>query len=64
MNLVSLDQWPESKEHGKAVKRILHGSIEFEDGHITMGSSVEKLGEGQQECCDPPCNPIIDPFCP
>jgi len=63
MNLVPLEEWPVERPHGKAVTRIIHVSMEFEDGHIETASSVEELNEGQQECCPPPCNPLIDPLC-
>jgi len=31
MNLVPLEEWPVERPHGKAVTRIIHVSMEFED---------------------------------
>ena len=64
MNLVHLEQWPVEKPHGQAVTRIIHVSMEFEDGHIETASSVEEFDTSTQECCPGGgCNPLIDPLC-
>jgi len=61
MNFVPLEEWPEDKEHGAAVKRVIKVVMTYADGHKERASSTEELN--QQECCDPPCNPLIDPLC-
>lgn len=65
MNFVPLNEWPESKEHGKAVSRVIHVSMMYADGHIDTADTVETTDGGTQDCCGGggPCNPLIDPLC-
>jgi len=65
MNFVPLNEWPESKEHGVAVKRVIKVVMEYADGHKDRAESTETLDGGSQECCPGGggCNPLIDPLC-